>query len=67
MHWLIRACQDRATDGDKGQLLRDRALATPVLYEVELLVRGRSARQRPKIALAGRTARRGERPWKCGP
>ena len=44
VHWLIRACQDRATDGDKGQLLRDRALATPVLYEVELLVRGRSAK-----------------------
>jgi hypothetical protein len=42
--WLIRACQDRAIDGKAGQRLRDRALATPVLYEVELLVRGRSAK-----------------------
>jgi hypothetical protein len=44
VHWLIRACQDRATDGDKGQRLRDRALAKPVLYEVKLLIRGRSAK-----------------------
>ena len=42
--WLIRACQDRAIDGEAGQRLRDRALATPVLYEVELLVRGRTAK-----------------------
>jgi len=44
VHWLIRACQDRATDGDAGQRLRDQVLATPVLYEVELLIRGRSAK-----------------------
>jgi Transposase Tn5 dimerisation domain/Transposase DNA-binding/Transposase DDE domain len=44
VHWLIRACQDRATDGDAGQRLRDRVLATPVLYQVELLIRGRNAK-----------------------
>ena len=44
VHWLIRACQDRATDGDPGHQLRGEALATPVLYEVELLVRGRKAK-----------------------
>jgi hypothetical protein len=44
VHWLIRACQDRATDGGAGQRLRDRVLATPVLYQVELLIRGRNAR-----------------------
>ena len=44
VHWLIRACYDRATDGDGEQRLRERVLAAPVLYEVELLVRGRSAK-----------------------
>jgi hypothetical protein len=44
VHWLIRACQDRATDGGTGVRLREQVLATPVLYEVELLVRGRSAK-----------------------
>lgn len=44
VHWLIRACQDRATDGDAPQRLRDQVLATPVLYEVELLIRGRTAK-----------------------
>jgi hypothetical protein len=43
VHWLIRACQDRATS-EAGKHLRDQALATPVLYEVELLVRGRRAK-----------------------
>ncbi len=42
--WLIRACQDRATDSNAGQHLRDQVLATPVLYEVELLIRGRTAK-----------------------
>jgi hypothetical protein len=42
--WLIRACQDRAINDEAGQRLRDRALAAPVLYEVELLVRGRTAK-----------------------
>ena len=42
--WLIRACQDRATLGDQGRRLRDQVLAKPALYEVELLVRGRTAK-----------------------
>jgi hypothetical protein len=42
--WLIRACQDRATDGGPGQRLRDQVLATRVLYEVDLLIRGRTAK-----------------------
>src|SRR6516162_10876333 len=42
VHWLIRACQDRALHGaGHGQLLRRQALAGPVLYEVEVLIRGR--------------------------
>jgi hypothetical protein len=42
VHWLIRACQDRAVHGaGHGQLLRRQALAGPVLYEVEVLIRGR--------------------------
>jgi Transposase DNA-binding/Transposase Tn5 dimerisation domain len=44
VHWLIRACQDRAIGGDTGERLRDLVLATPVLYQVELLIRGRSAK-----------------------
>jgi len=44
VHWLIRACQDRATDGDTAQRLRDQVLAAPVLYEAELLIRGRTAK-----------------------
>ncbi len=44
VEWLIRACQDRALYGDEGKLVSDQLLATPVLYEVELLVRGRSAK-----------------------
>jgi hypothetical protein len=44
VHWLIRACQDRAIDGVAGQRLRDQVLATPALYEVALLIRGRSAK-----------------------
>lgn len=44
VHWLIRACQNRALAGDTGQLLRDQVLDAPVLYEVELLVRGREAK-----------------------
>jgi hypothetical protein len=43
VEWLIRACQDRATS-ESGKHLRDRVLATPVLYQVELLIRGRSAK-----------------------
>jgi hypothetical protein len=43
MHWLIRACQDRAVSAAPGHL-RDQVLATPVLYTAELLVRGRRAK-----------------------
>jgi Transposase DNA-binding/Transposase Tn5 dimerisation domain len=45
VHWLIRACQDRALQGPRPQPhVRDQVLATPVLYEVDLLVRGRQAK-----------------------
>jgi hypothetical protein len=54
--WLVRACQDRALevqeDGGPGHL-RERVLATPLLYEVELLIRGRQA----KTAAEDRTRR----------
>src|SRR5205807_1604760 len=43
VQWLIRACQDRASS-ESGKHLRDQVLATPVLYEVELLIRGRRAK-----------------------
>jgi hypothetical protein len=42
--WLIRACQDRALEDGGPQHLRDQVLATPVLYEVDLLIRGRQAK-----------------------
>jgi hypothetical protein len=50
--WLVRACHDRAVqiqaEGEKTELhhphLRERLLAAPVLYKVELLVRGRQAK-----------------------
>jgi Transposase DNA-binding/Transposase Tn5 dimerisation domain len=53
VHWLVRACQDRALDGDEGRRLRDHVSATPALYEVELLIRGRQA----KTAAEGRARR----------
>ena len=38
VHWLIRGCYDRATDGDGKRRLRDRVLAAPVLLRrLELL------------------------------
>jgi hypothetical protein len=43
VHWLVRACQDRALDGGESPRLRDHVLATPALYEVELTIRGRKA------------------------
>jgi len=43
VHWLIRACQDRALS-DATEHLRNQVLTTPVLYEVELLIRGRKAK-----------------------
>jgi hypothetical protein len=43
VHWLIRACQDRAST-ESGKHLRAQVLATPALYEVELMIRGRRAK-----------------------
>jgi hypothetical protein len=42
--WLVRACQDRALQEGPGPHLRERVLSTPVLYEVDLLARGREAK-----------------------
>jgi hypothetical protein len=58
VHWLIRACQDRAVADDAATVetgsdtakteaashLRDQVLATPVLYKVDLRIRGRQAK-----------------------
>jgi hypothetical protein len=46
VHWLIRACQDRALKGSEGEAahLRDRVLSTPLLYEVDLVLRGRKSK-----------------------
>jgi hypothetical protein len=44
VHWLIRACQDRALETDTGKHLRDEVLGTIVLYQVDLLIRGRQAK-----------------------
>jgi Transposase DNA-binding/Transposase Tn5 dimerisation domain/Transposase DDE domain len=44
LHWLIRAGQDRALTVGSGQHLRDHVLTTPVLYDVDLLIRGRQAK-----------------------
>jgi hypothetical protein len=44
-HWLVRACQDRALEeADAGWHLRAQVLTAPVLYQVELLIRGRQAK-----------------------
>jgi hypothetical protein len=43
VHWLIRACQDRALETDSGHL-RDPVLAAPLLYQAELRIRGRKAK-----------------------
>lgn len=57
VHWLIRACQDRALEGepdsDATRALRESVLATPLLYQVDLKVRGRKA----KTAAEDRTRR----------
>lgn len=44
VHWLIRACQDRALETDSGPHLREQVLATRLLYKVDLLIRGRQAK-----------------------
>jgi hypothetical protein len=43
-HWLVRACQDRALETGSGPHLREQVLTTPVLYKVDLLIRGRKAK-----------------------
>jgi hypothetical protein len=51
IHWLIRACQNRALKHEgkpqgesEHQYLREQALASPPLYELELQIRGREAK-----------------------
>lgn len=44
LHWIIRACQDRALETEGDAHLRDAVLGAPVRYQVELLVRGREAK-----------------------
>jgi hypothetical protein len=39
-----RACQDRAISGDPGHQLRGEALATPMLYQADPVIRGRKAK-----------------------
>lgn len=43
VHWLIRACEDRALQSEAVHL-REQVLTTPVLYEVELKVREHKAK-----------------------
>jgi hypothetical protein len=43
VHWLFRACQDRAVQSDEGGRLRDQLLAMSKLYDTELKIRGRKA------------------------
>lgn len=43
VHWLFRACQDRAVLSDEDGLLRAQVLAMPKLYEAEVKMRGRAA------------------------
>jgi hypothetical protein len=44
VHWLVRACQDRALEANAGPHLREQVLSTPLLYQVELRIRGRKAK-----------------------
>ena len=44
VHWLIRAGQDRALETAMTGHLRDEVLATPVLYTLDLRIRGRQAK-----------------------
>ena len=41
--WLIRACQNRAVNDAGAEHLREQVLTAPVLYKVELLIRGRKS------------------------
>jgi hypothetical protein len=46
VHWLIRACQERRVEnGDESpETIRDRVMASPVLFTKEITVRGRRAK-----------------------
>lgn len=50
VHWLIRACENRAlqaeetAEAEQTRHLRERALTAPVLYEVQLQIRGHQAK-----------------------
>lgn len=61
VHWLIRACQNRALQEEAPGYLREQLLAAPMLYTVELKVRGRTAmtqveERARRTARVGRTA-----------
>jgi hypothetical protein len=43
LEWLIRACRDRALEGEEAHL-RAQVLATPVLYRAEIRIRARQAK-----------------------
>lgn len=49
-HWIVRAAQDRAVtkettiDEESARLIREQAMATPVLYTQTISVRGRDAK-----------------------
>lgn len=61
VHWLFRACQNRAVQSagssDERGRLREQLLATPKLYEAEVKVRARKA-----LTAVEQRARRKERP-----
>jgi hypothetical protein len=44
VHWLVRACQDRAVATGSGRHLREQVLMMPVLDTVDLKIRGRKAK-----------------------
>jgi hypothetical protein len=44
VHWLVRACQDRALQNDTPHHLRAEVLTMPALYKVALVIRGRRAK-----------------------
>ncbi len=57
VHWLVRACQDRALRGPGPGPLRGHVLGTPALYAVELPVRARQAKTGPDEGKARRRSR----------
>jgi Transposase DNA-binding/Transposase DDE domain len=60
VHWLIRACQDRALqDQAKGQLLRNQVTASAARYQFDLVIRGREAKT--TVETRGRRQNRAQR------